>query len=131
MTFRPFWKFLEYPVRHYPAYYPAKIELRVSEEDFAKFQWDYDDKAKDFGRKHYLANWLSVNMVVTISWESWINLDPFVRRALELEVEEIIGKRETERSRQKSEMELSRAKQNSELKFLDTSNSVIGNIIRR
>lgn len=70
-------------------------------------------------------------MVVNISWESWINLDPYIRRAIEIEVEGIISKRESERAQQKREVETLQAQRNTELKFLDTSHSVIGNMLKR
>lgn len=70
-------------------------------------------------------------MVVNISWESWINLDPLLRRAIEIEVEDIVSKRESERAQQRRELETVQAHKNTELKFLDTSHSVIGNMLRR
>jgi hypothetical protein len=112
-------------------WYPAKVFIHIPEEDIAQFQWQYDDLAKAVGRKHYIASWMSVNMVVNISWESWINLDPLLRRAIELEVESIIQARESERAQQKRELETMQAQRNTELKFLDTSSSVIGNMLRR
>lgn len=70
-------------------------------------------------------------MVLNISWESWINLDPYLRRAIELQVEDIISRRESERAQQKRELETLQAQRNTELKFLDTSSSYISNMLKR
>jgi hypothetical protein len=121
---------LDYAVRHYPPKYPYSCNIYIPDEEIAEHRWAYDDRAKQIGSKNYLTNWISINLVASISWETWINLDPYMRRALELEVEDIIQKRESEVSKQRSDMEFKQAQRNTELKFLNTNGGILDRMIK-
>lgn len=71
---------------------------------------------------------MSINLVVNISWTEWINLDPLTRRALELDVENIVSERQKERTRMEREAEMQKAHANSQLSYMHSTSSTLKNI---
>lgn len=94
--------------------------------DIANLVWQRDQLAQEISKKYEIAEWVSVNQYVSISWETWHQLDDLVKRAIGLEIEEIARSRQQSMREQEIKLEGLMAKESIALKFPNATNTSIG-----
>jgi hypothetical protein len=102
----------------YPLAYPYNFYIVYSEEEEVEAIFKEEDKVKQVSEKYGIKNWISINSFVTLSLTDWLYLDPYVKRAIVHEVNEIAQKQESDMRAKKQEAEMLKAELNSSLKFM-------------
>ncbi len=100
-------------------------------EDIAQEFWARDDKARALAQKYEIDSWVAINQVVTISWETWLNLDNLLKRAIALEVENVVRERQSAQSDQQRKIDRVMAEQSAGLRFPNPIKSSIQDILNK
>jgi len=98
----------------------------LTDQDIANLVWQRDDAAKKLSQKLGIDVWVSVNQYVTISWETWHDLDDLTKRAIGLEIEALAQDKQKAVREQESKLENLITKDSLALKFPNQTNSSIG-----
>jgi hypothetical protein len=116
---------------------PFRLKKQVNEDEFvldfdlAQPEWSADDQAKVISDRYDVANWVSVNTVITLSWHEWINFDPLLKRAVVMEVNNIVKEREKLNNRREQEMKMEMLKINNNMPLKDMRNTSMGNLMSK
>lgn len=117
-----------YPVWYVPPDFSVSFK---TEEEFVKLQWQRDEQAKQLGQRYEIDAWVAANQIAPISYSDWLYLNPLIKRAIILEVEDILGRRESSRAEQERKFQSMVAEQASGVKFPISPASNIQGIIGR
>lgn len=83
------------------------------------------------GQRYEIDAWIAANQVAPISYTDWMYLNPLIKRAIVLEVEDLLSKRESARADQERKFQGMLSEQNSNVKFPINPSSNIQGIIGR
>lgn len=76
-----------------------------------------------------ISSWFAVNQYVSLSWETWLNLDSLVRRAISIEAEQLANMRQQASRDQNEKLEALMAKENAAIKFPSPTGSSINRLL--
>lgn len=114
-----------------PKYEEAESDEFIPDLSKADHIWKEDDQAKALADKYDVGNWVSINTVITVSWNEWITFDPLLKRAITTKVNDIVNEREKKASQREQEAKMQMAEVNSKLHIKDIKNTSIGNLMSR
>lgn len=80
--------------------------------------------------KYDIKNWVNVNSMVTISWDTWLTLNFLERRAIVTVVNEVVKDRESDLEKQRKDMEMKMKDLHTGSPIKDISNTSMGRMMK-